>query len=173
MSDATVDEDGQEEKKPSKLPMIIGVVLALAGAGGGFFAVQSGLLGGGSDAHAEDAAAGDDHAEDQEHVETPALPKVSFIEVPQVMVSLGPGGHSQHLRFRASLEVPEQYAADVEVILPRVQDVLNSYLRALEARDIEAPGALVRLRGQMLRRVRLVAGEDRIRDLLVLEFVLN
>lgn len=172
MSDATVDEDGQEKKKPSKLPMIIGVVLAFAGAGGGFFAVQSGLLGGGSDAHAESSAT-DAHANQQEHVETTALPNVSFIEVPQVMVSLGPGGHSQHLRFRASLEVPQQYAADVEAILPRVQDVLNSYLRALEARDIEAPGALVRLRGQMLRRVRLVAGEDRIRDLLVLEFVLN
>ena len=141
-------------------------------AGGGFFAVQSGLLGGGSDAHAEGSAT-DAHADQQEHVETAALPNVSFIEVPQVMVSLGPGGHSQHLRFRASLEVPQQYAADVEAILPRVQDVLNSYLRALEARDIEAPGALVRLRGQMLRRVRLVAGEDRIRDLLVLEFVLN
>lgn len=173
MSDATVDGEEVEEKKPSKLPMIIGVVLALAGGGGGFFAVQSGLLGGG-DAPAETAAAEDAHAEEtEEHVDTPALPKVSFIEVPQVVVSLGPGAQSQHLRFRASLEVPQNYTAEVEGILPRVQDVMNSYLRALEPRDIEAPGALVKLRGQLLRRVRLVAGEDRVRDLLVLEFVLN
>lgn len=173
MSDATVDDSEVEEKKPSKLPMIIGVVLALAGGGGGFFAVQSGLLGGGgADAHAE-APAEDAHASEEEQVDNIALPKVSFIEVPQVVVSLGPNSHSQHLRFRASLEVPQQYAAEVEGILPRVQDVMNSYLRALEPRDLEAQGALIKLRGQMLRRIRLVAGEDRVRDLLVLEFVLN
>lgn len=173
MSDATVDTEEVAEKKPSKLPMIIGVVLALAGGGGGFFAVQSGLLGGGGDAAHAEAPAEEAHAADGEQVDTPALPQVSFIEVPQVVVSLGPGAQSQHLRFRASLEVPKEYALEVEGILPRVQDVMNSYLRAIEPRDIEAPGALVKLRGQLLRRVRLVAGEDRVRDLLVLEFVLN
>ncbi|GAA4227692.1 flagellar FliL protein [Sagittula marina] len=173
MSDATVDDENVEEKKPSKLPLIIGIVLALAGGGGGFFAVQSGMLGGDGDHTAEDSAGSDSGAESEEQVDTPALPAVSFIEVPQVVVSLGPGTRAAHLRFRASLEVPQNYAAEVEGILPRVQDVLNSYLRALEPRDLEAPGALVKLRGQMLRRVRLVAGEDRVRDLLVLEFVLN
>ncbi|CUH79126.1 flagellar basal body-associated protein FliL [Tropicibacter naphthalenivorans] len=173
MSDATADDQEVEEKKPSKLPLIIGVVLALAGGGGGFFAVQSGMLGGGA-APAEEEAA-DAQAEEQAAADaaTEPLPDVSFVEVPQLTVSLGPKSQARHLRFRASLEVPRKYASEVESILPRVQDVLNSYLRALEPRDIEAPGALVRLRGQMLRRVKLVAGEGRVRDLLVLEFVLN
>ncbi|MBV7395427.1 flagellar basal body-associated FliL family protein [Mameliella sediminis] len=170
MSDATVDEDGIAEKKPSKLPLIIGLVLALAGGGGGFFAVQSGLLGLGN-TQSEEAHAPTDHAEP--HVETKALPDVAFVEVPPVLISLGPNAQADHLRFRASLEVPAQYKSEVEKILPRIQDVLNSYLRALEAQDIEAQGALVRLRGQMLRRIKLVAGEGRVRDLLVLEFVLN
>ncbi len=169
MSDATADDEELEEKKPSKLPMIIGVVLALAGGGGGFFAVQSGMLGGSAPATHSDG-----HSEVvDEHVETAPLPDVAFVEVPQVTISLGPGANASHLRFRASLEVPSQYASEVEGILPRVQDVLNSYLRALSAEDLEAQGALVRLRGQMLRRVRLVAGEGRVRDLLVLEFVMN
>ncbi|WP_299921714.1 flagellar basal body-associated FliL family protein [uncultured Pelagimonas sp.] len=171
MSDATVDDADVEEKKPSKLPMIIGIVLALAGGGGGFFAVQSGLLGGGQEAAAHDSGS-EDHAQD-DAVETAPLPDVSFIEVPQLVISLGPRAQANHLRFRASLEVPKKHAVEVEGILPRVQDVLNSYLRALEPRDLEAPGALIKLRGQMLRRVRLVAGEGRVRDLLVLEFVLN
>ncbi|SMX26291.1 Flagellar FliL protein [Pelagimonas phthalicica] len=170
MSDATVDEEEVEEKKPSKLPMIIGVVLALAGGGGGFFAVQSGLLGGGTDSEKHDSSA-EAHAE--ETVETAPLPDVSFIEVPQLVISLGPKAQASHLRFRASLEVPKNYTTEVESILPRVQDVLNSYLRALDPRDLEAPGALIKLRGQMLRRIRLVAGEGRVSDLLVLEFVLN
>ncbi len=43
MTDATVP-DRETVRKPSKLPMITGIVLALAGGGGGFFAVSSGLL---------------------------------------------------------------------------------------------------------------------------------
>lgn len=170
MSDITVDDDIQD-KKPSKLPMIIGLVLAIAGGGGGFFAVQSGILGSSDVESSHDSAT--DKAMSEDSVETKALPDVSFIEVPQLVISLGPKAQANHLRFRASLEVPKEYATEVESILPRVQDVLNSYLRALEPRDLEAPGALIKLRGQMLRRVRLVAGEGRVRDLLVLEFVLN
>lgn len=168
MSDTTVDEGALEEKKPSKLPLIIGIVLALAGGGGGFFAVQAGMIGGGgSDAHA------DEKPVEEDVPDTAPLPQVAFVEVPQITVSLGPHSDVEHLRFRASLEVPKAHEAEVQGILPRVQDVLNSYLRALEPEDVKSQGALVRLRGQMLRRVKLVAGEGRVRDLLVLEFVLN
>ena len=57
--------------------------------------------------------------------------------------------------------------------MPRILDVLNTYLRAVEVRDLEEPAALVRLRAQMLRRVQVVTGEGRVRDLLVTEFVMN
>ncbi len=168
MTDATVP-DQKPAKKTSKLPMIIGLVLALAGGGGGFFAVSSGLLFGGGD-HGE---AADAHAEEDTGAPSEPLPDISFVSLPQLVVSLGPGSHSEHLMFRADLEVPKDKVADVESILPRVVDVLNSYLRALEPRDIEGPSSLVKLRAQMLRRIQLVAGQDRVRDLLVMEFVLN
>jgi flagellar FliL protein len=51
--------------------------------------------------------------------------------------------------------------------------VLNGYLRAVETSDLENPAALVRLKAQMLRRIQIVTGEGRVRDLLVSEFVLN
>ena len=54
-----------------------------------------------------------------------------------------------------------------------ILDVLNGYLRAVEMRELEDPSALVRLRAQMLRRVQIVTGEGRVRDLLVTEFVIN
>ena len=50
--------------------------------------------------------------------------------------------------------------------MPRILDVLNSYLRAVELADLEDPSAMVRLRAQMLRRVQIVTGEGRVRDLL-------
>ncbi len=150
-------------KKRSKMPLIIGLVLALAGGGGGFFAVYSGMILG--------ADMAGDHAD--EHVEEMVdLPDVAFIPVDPIVVSLN-STTTKHLRFRAQLEVPSQYQSEVETILPRVVDVLNSYLRALEPADIEAPAALVKLRAQMLRRIQIVTGSGRVRDLLVMEFVLN
>jgi flagellar FliL protein len=162
----TEEIDETEEttpKKKSKLPLIIGIVLALAGGGGGFFAVFSGMILG-----------GEEHAEAEVHEEpTSDLPDITFVPIDPIVVSLNTSGQSQHLRFRAQLEVPSEYESDVQLLIPRVVDVLNGYLRALEPADLEATGALVRLRAQMLRRVQIVTGQGRVRDLLVMEFVLN
>ena len=57
--------------------------------------------------------------------------------------------------------------------MPRILDVMNSYLRAIDTGSLEDPAAMVRLRAQMLRRIQIVTGEGRVRDLLVTEFVLN
>lgn len=170
MAETSADGAEVEAKKPSKLPLIIGIVLALAGGGGGFFAVSSGLLGGGAKETATEPVAEDSP---DIPVENAPLANISFVEVPKLLISLGPSAQADHLQFRASLEVPKQYALEVEGLLPRIQDVMNSYLRALDPASLEQPGALVKLRAQMLRRVSMVAGEGRINDLLVLEFVLN
>lgn len=176
MSDATADEAGVEDdavvKKSSKLPLIIGLVLALAGGGGGFFAAFSGLLpvGGHSEPDATDGARGGSAEANSAPV---PIGDVAFLEMDQLVVSMGTTTNMNHLRFRASLEVDKAYLADVETLLPRILDVLNNYLRALEPGDLEAPGALIKLRSQMLRRIQLVTGEGRVRDLLVMEFVLT
>ncbi|MBN9885971.1 flagellar basal body-associated FliL family protein [Salipiger abyssi] len=177
MSDATADAPEEEDvpqKKSSKLPLIVGLVLALAGGGGGFYAASSGLLpfGGAKpagDGHGDshESAGGGDHAAPMPDA------NAAFVELPPLVISMGSTANLHHLRFRASLEVPPAYAADVTTLQPRIMDVLNTYLRALEPADIEAPGALIKLRSQILRRLQLVAGEGRVRDLLIMEFVLN
>jgi len=158
--------EGAEDvpKKKSKKPLLIGLVLALLLGGGGFYAVYSGMILGAKPT--EEATA--------EHP-TPAdsLPPIAFVPIDPLIISLGPRADSRHLRFRAELEVNPDYQADVETLLPRVLDVLNSYLRAVDLRDIEDPSALINLRAQMLRRIQLVTGEGRVRDLLIMEFVLN
>ncbi len=182
MADATAEE---EVKKPSKLPLILGLVLAIAGGGGGFYAVYSGMILGGDSEHAaddhgaaddahgdgHDDAHGDDHGGDM--IEAIPLGDRVFVPLDPLMISLAPGGGSRHLRFRAQLEVPSEHERAVRAVLPRVIDVLNSYLRAVETRDFENPAILGKLRAQMLRRVQIVAGADHVRDLLIMEFVLN
>lgn len=167
MSDATVEEN-VGDRKPSKLPLIVGLVLALAGGGGGFYAMQSGLLDGLTGRDADQPAATPDSP--PSFVDSTPLGDVAFVEVPPALIHLG---GDRHLRFRISLEVPREHQQTVSAILPRVQDVLNSYLRALDPADFQEPGALMRLRSQLLRRIKLVAGEGHVRDLLVLEFIVN
>ena len=153
----------ESPKKPSKLPLVVGLLLAIAGGGGGFFAVYSGMILGEESPKAPEA----------KEAAKLEMPDVAFVEVAPLTVSLIDGARERHLRFRAQLETPGQYQSDVEKLLPRIIDVLNSYLRAVELDDLKSASALVRLRGQMLRRVQVVVGEGRVNDLLIMEFVLN
>lgn len=148
-------------KKKSKLPLILGLVLFLVLGGGGFYAVYSGLILG----HAPQGAAHDEHASE--------LPPIAFVPLDQVIITLGEVEESRHLKFTAQLEVNSAMEAEVVLLKPRILDVLNGYLRAVEMAELTDPHALVRLRAQMLRRIQIVTGEGRVRDLLVTEFVLN
>ena len=104
--------------------------------------------------------------------QVPKQSSETFVPVDPMVISLGSSA-ARHLRFQAQLEVGAPHEAEVTKLMPRVVDVLNSYLRALEPEDLEASSALIRLRAQMLRRVQIVTGGDRVRDLLIMEFVLN
>jgi len=163
MADEPTDAE-EAPKKKSKKPLLIGLVLALVLGGGGFYAVYAGMILG----HAEQTAS---HAEDAPVLQ--ALPAVAFVPIQPLVINLGEDGANRHLRFQAQLEVNKIAEADVTALLPRVVDVLNGYLRAVNMSDIESAAALVKLRAQMLRRVQVVTGEGRVRDLLIMEFVLN
>lgn len=166
MADTATVQD-ETTKKRSKLPLLLGLALALAGGGGGFFAAYSGLLPWGESAVSASAAAAP-----AQGAAGHGSPKVDFVAIEPLIVSLDSTGGAQ-LRFRAQLEVRPDRKAEVEHLLPRVADVLNGYLRAVDAADLRDRAALVRLRAQMLRRVQMVTGGDRVSDLLIMEFVLN
>ena len=102
-----------------------------------------------------------------------ALPDIAYVPLDPIIITLSGNRNFQLLRFRAQIEVESRYREDIEKITPRIVDVLNGYLRALEVADLSDPSALSWLRGQMLRRIQIVTGKERVRDLLIMEFVLN
>ena len=59
------------------------------------------------------------------------------------------------------------------MLMPRVLDVINTYLRAVEVRQLEDPAALTLIRSHLLRRIQLVTGDGRVNDLLITEFIVN
>ncbi len=163
--DVETPEDTGEDTpaKRSKFPLILGVVLACLGGAGGFMAVNMGLVGG-------DSGEGD-YVEDV--VEAEKLPELAFVPIETLVINLPEDARARHLLFTAQLEVDPEYTSEVEALLPRVVDILNGYLRAVKLSELEDPTALVRLRAQMLRRVQVVVGDGRVRDILIMEFVLN
>ncbi len=163
---ADEEEEAEEPAKKSRKPLLIGLILAVVLGGGGFYAAWSGMI------------LGSAHEPGQPATESAAakdapLPDVVFVPVQPLVVNVGSGNAQRHLRFQAQLEVARDAEEDVVKLLPRVVDVFNGYLRAIDASELERTNALVRLRAQMLRRVQVVAGEGRVRDLLIMEFVLN
>ncbi len=157
--EASLVEDAAPARRGGK-GLIVGLVAGLVFGGGGFYAIWSGLL---------DPAAllgGGEHA-------APATAEIAFVALEPIMISLPPDASASHLRFTGQLEVEPALAAEVAGLTPRILDTLNTFLRAVEVADLENPAALQRLRAQMLRRVQVVTGEGRVRDLLITEFILN
>lgn len=169
--DATALDDDAEDEAPrrkSRAPLLIGLLLALLLGGGGFYAVFSGrlalpaaLTGGGDDGHAPIGAA------------FPAGDAPAFVPVGEMVIPLGPDATAKFLVIETSVETRPEDAAALEALRPRILDVFNTFLRAVEEADIEAPSASIRLRAQLLRRVRTVAAPIEARDLLITTFILK
>ena len=183
MADAAETADQAPPKKKRKLGLMLGLVGALALGGGGFYAVYGGLFdpmallagggGGGDGAGGQGGSKGGGHGEASAEGGVAGFGDVAFVPMDPIMISLPPGAAAKHLRFTGQLEVSPDHAAEVVGLMPRVIDVLNTYLRAVEVRDLEEPSSLARLRAQMLRRIQVVTGAGRVDDLLISEFVLN
>lgn len=158
MSDETADPP-----KASRLPLVIGVVAAALLGGVGFYTVTSGML-----------FSHEDTSQHHEQAEAdPALPEVRFVPLEPLLVSLNRTDPARQLRLEAQLEVPPAYEREVQTVMPRIMDVMNSYLRAVEMSDLRDPAALLRMRAQLLRRIQVITGDGRVQGLLVTKFLIS
>ena len=146
-------------KKPSKLPLVLGLIIAVFGGAGAFFFMYS---------------SGSEPAEEVvEELEEGPLPDAFFVALDPIVVPLGDGITNRSLRFQAHLEVQRSAQERVEALSPRILDVLNTYLRAVELETLQDRRALLLLRAQMLRRIQVVVDSTAIQDLLITEFFIN
>lgn len=159
MADAVLP--GTTAGRGRKKTVLLGAVGAIAFGAAGFAATYLELI---------PTRAGDDMPAVGE---IEALPDVTFVSIDPLMISLGPDAAARHLRFVAVLEAPASEAEELRHFLPRITDVLNGYLRAVDMDVLENPATLPRLKAQMLRRIQIVTGQGRVNDLLISEFVLH
>lgn len=159
--------DEEAPKKPKggmAKSLLMGLLLAIAMGGGSFFAVYSGMLALPLPERADMMA---------DEAEARALPLTAFLPLDQVVVTLGRGDAMRQLAITAQLEIEPNAVGSVDLLRPRIVDVINTYLRAVDVSLIEDPAAMLRMRAQMLRRIQVVTGEGIVRDLLLAEFILR
>lgn len=120
--------------------LLMGAALTLVMVGGGFGYM---LLGG---------------AKAEKPAETVAAKKVTaFVDLKEMIINLSPapsGERLQFLKLKVALEVADsRQVADIQPLIPRVEDAFQVYLRELRASDLEGSAGVYRLKEELLRRV--------------------
>lgn len=171
MAEATEDQTEAAEgdnapKKQGLKGLLLALLPALLLGGGAFFATYTGMATlpfGGA-------------AETSESKKTKPEPKsfdVAYLELDELVVPLSPRARSRFLVFQASIEAAPEDIPALEQIRPRILDVFNTYLRAIEEKELDEPSAMALLRARLLRRLGVVAAPVAPKDLLITTFVLK
>ena len=165
-NDEIPEPEGEEPAKRSKLPLILGLVLFLAAAGGGFYATFSGMF-------SIASLMGGEKADGEDDTVMAAASTPTFFPIGETIIPLGPNAEAEFLLMTSEIEIDPKDLEAFQALMPRIQDLFNTYLRAVEARDLEQPNATMRLRDQLLRRLRVIAEPAMPRDLLFTSFILK
>lgn len=168
MADMTDTDDEEIAPKKSRKPMLIGLILFVLLGGGGFYATFSGMLSV-SELMGESSESDDDQVA-EESLDGPAF---AFASIGEMVIPLGPKANSDFLILEAEIEVSPGEKEGIEAQMPRIRDMFNTYLRAVEARDLEAQDTTLRLRAHLLRRIGVLVAPLEARDLLFTTFILK
>lgn len=153
-------------RKRSTLGLVVGAALGLAAAAGAWVGVAAGHLP--APVRTLSVLAASPPPAPWDGWMPPA-----FVELDPLTVSLGPQASARHLRVGLVLEVEPGAEALVEAALPQVRAGLARFLRAVDERDFETPGLMLRLQAQMARRARLAGPPGAVSALLIQDFVLK
>lgn len=106
----------------------------------------------------------------EEHLDfTPK--NLDIVELNEFVVSLRQG--RQVLRILLAVEAPSESAASIDPNDLRLRDAFMSYLRAIEVEQLEDVTFMPQLRAQLLRRAKLVLGDENVSGILITDFLIR
>lgn len=102
-------------------------------------------------------------------------PKVAFFDMPDVVVNIqSPDGSPAYLKLSVALELRSaDEEAGLKVLVPRVIDQFQSYLRELRVGDLQGSESVLRLKEELLRRIKVAAAPYPVRDVLLKEMIVQ
>ena len=169
--------EGEELEAPkkgmNKMILFVGapVILIVVGLAAAYFL---GFFGGGEEKHA-DGGHGEhgEHGEHDEHAEESHT--LVFYDLPDLLVNLSAeDGETRYLKLRIALELTDQAAVDkVEVVMPRIIDNFQVYLRELRLEDLNGSAGIYRMREELLKRINLSLQNVAVQDVLFKEIIVQ
>ncbi len=161
----TPDETPGVSAKPAgkgKLILIaVPVVLLMTGAGLWFSGILPHLLG--MDKH-------------EEHAEEAARPMPpSYVDIPELVANLNSTSHKpSYVKLVARLEVPKAEDAEkVKAALPRLQDLMQTYMREMRPEELRGSAGTYRLREELLVRANAAVAPAKVSDVLFTQMLVQ
>jgi flagellar FliL protein len=102
-------------------------------------------------------------------------PKVAFYDMPDMVVNIqSPDGSPTYLKLGVSLELKTNAEeAGIKVLMPRIVDQFQSYLRELRVDDLRGSESVQRLKEELLRRINVAAKPYAVKDVLLKEMIVQ
>lgn len=102
-------------------------------------------------------------------------PTVVFYDMPDIVVNIqSQDGNPAYLKLSLSLELKN--AAElpgIKVLMPRIVDQFQSYLRELRVDDLKGSASVLRVKEELLRRINIAAAPYHVQDVLLKEMIVQ
>nr|WP_294528553.1 flagellar basal body-associated FliL family protein [uncultured Rhodopila sp.] len=161
--DPATDETAEAPKVGGKRKLIllagIPLVLVLAVAGLWFSGVLPHMLG---------------MDKPKEHVEEAAVPP-SYVDLPEMVANLNSGkSRPSYVKLTARVEVPKpDDVVKVKAAMPRLQDLMQTYLREMRPEELRGSAGTYRLREELLVRANAAVAPARVSDVLFTQMIVQ
>ena len=157
-------EEAAGKKSGGKMKLIliaVPVLLIAVGAGLWFTGILPKMLGMGKK---DDAA---------EAVAKPVPP--SFIDLPELVANLnGNPGRPAYVKVVARLEIPRPEDVEkVRAVMPRLQDMMQTYLREMRPDELRGSAGTYRLREELIARANVAAAPAKVSDVLFSQMLIQ
>jgi flagellar FliL protein len=102
-------------------------------------------------------------------------PTVAYFDMPDLVVNIqSADGAPAYLKLSVALELDSaDEKAGLQVLMPRVIDQFQGYLRELRIDDLHGSAGVVRLKEELLRRVNVAAAPYPVHDVLLKEMIVQ
>jgi flagellar protein FliL len=157
----TAETPPKKSGKGKLILLAVPVVLLLAGAGLWFSGILPHALG--LDKHEEHAA----------EAAKPVPP--SYIDVPEMVANLNSNSHKpSYVKLSARIEVPKPEDVEkVKAALPRLQDMMQTYLREMRPEELRGSAGTYRLREELLVRANAAVAPAKVSDVLFTQMLVQ
>jgi flagellar protein FliL len=160
-TDATEEKPAKKAGKGKLILIAVPVVLLLVGAGLWFTGILPHML-------------GMDKQEDKVGETAKQVPP-SYLDIPEMIANLNNNMHKiAYVKLSARVEIPKPEDVEkVKAALPRLQDMMQTYLREMRPEELRGSAGTYRLREELLVRANVAVAPAKVSDVLFTQLLVQ